>query len=67
MAGALSVRLGGTNYYKGHVSHKPFIGDKIKELEKNDIKEAINILYGASFVYTGIILLILGLVGRYVY
>ncbi len=55
MAGILGVRLGGINYYKGHKSIRGFIGDPIRPLKMEMIREAIEIVYGA-----GIILFILG-------
>ncbi len=50
MAGILGVRIGGVNYYKGHKSIREYIGNPDKKLRKDIIKEAINILYGASFL-----------------
>lgn len=50
MAGILGVRLGGVNYYRGHKSIRGFIGDPVKPLQKEMIKEAIKIIYGAGFI-----------------
>ena len=63
MAGALGVQLGGLNYYFGRPSQKPFIGDRKRDLERKDVKEAWRILYLSSFL---MLLLALGLswVGR---
>lgn len=49
-AGALGIRLGGNNVYFGQVVEKPVIGDAVKELEANDIKEAVKLMYVASFL-----------------
>ncbi len=49
MAGALGVQLGGLNYYFGQPSQKPFLGDRKKTLEPNDVREAWKILYLSSF------------------
>jgi adenosylcobinamide-phosphate synthase len=48
-AGALGVQLGGLNYYFGERSQKPFIGDRRKELDLADVREAWKILYLSSF------------------
>jgi adenosylcobinamide-phosphate synthase len=50
MAGALGVQLGGLNYYFGQPSQKPFIGDRIRDLERKDVKDAWKILYLSSFL-----------------
>jgi len=47
-AGALGVRLGGSNIYFGKVVVKPTIGDPDKELELNDIPDAVRLMYLAS-------------------
>jgi adenosylcobinamide-phosphate synthase len=63
MAGALGVQLGGLNYYFGRPSPKPFIGDRKRNIERKDVREAWRILYLSSFF---MLLLSLGLnwVGR---
>lgn len=45
MAGALDIQLGGANYYFEKIVEKPVIGDKIKEIEINDVKKTAEILY----------------------
>lgn len=50
VAGALRVQLGGTNIYFGESVYKPTIGDKIRELEFEDINRTITIMYVASFL-----------------
>ena len=50
MAGALGVQLGGLNYYFGQPSQKPFIGDRKRDLERKDVKDAWKILYLSSFL-----------------
>jgi len=47
-AGALGVRLGGTNYYERKLVEKPCIGDAEKPLELSDIKDSIRIMYVCS-------------------
>ncbi|MDO8955310.1 MAG: adenosylcobinamide-phosphate synthase CbiB [Deltaproteobacteria bacterium] len=49
MAGALGVQLGGLNYYGGQPSPKPFIGNRKKDLDLGDVRDAWKILYLSSF------------------
>lgn len=58
-AGALRVQLGGTNRYFGELVEKPTIGDRIKELNKEHIKETIKLMYAAEILFIAII----GLIG----
>jgi adenosylcobinamide-phosphate synthase len=58
MAGALGVQLGGANYYFGKLVEKPTIGDKVKEIEINDVNKTAKVLYLASFIGLLIALLI---------
>lgn len=50
VAGLLSVQLGGDNIYFGEVVKKPKIGDRIRELEKDDIKRAVEIMYRSEIL-----------------
>jgi len=50
VAGLLGVQLGGENIYFGEVIKKPQIGDKARDLEKGDIKKAIEIMYRAEIL-----------------
>lgn len=50
MAGALGVQLGGANYYFGKLVEKPTIGDKLKEVDINDVKKTSKVLYLSSFI-----------------
>jgi adenosylcobinamide-phosphate synthase len=50
IAGALGLRLGGKNIYFNKSLIKPFIGDKLKQFELNDINDAIRIMYVASVI-----------------
>lgn len=55
VAGALGVRLGGTNYYNGQESRRPYMGNGYKILDAEDIIRVIKIMYltSALFVFTG--------------
>lgn len=60
MAGALGIRLGGINYYRGKKIIKPYLGHPKKKLSSIHIKESINLMYLTSFLT-----LILGLLIRW--
>jgi len=49
-AGALGIRLGGSNIYFGKVIVKPTIGDPNKELALKDIPDAVKLMYMASLI-----------------
>lgn len=49
-AGALGIRLGGTNFYQGEKEERPFIGDKSRELTREDILSAIRLMQVLSFI-----------------
>lgn len=59
MAGALGVQLAGDATYFDVVHKKPYIGDKKREIENEDIKRANDIMYTMT-----IICLVVGLVIR---
>ncbi|MRR58432.1 MAG: cobalamin biosynthesis protein CobD [Deltaproteobacteria bacterium] len=46
-AGALGVRLGGTNRYFGQPVEKPTIGDPLRELSRESYRGAIRLMYGS--------------------
>jgi adenosylcobinamide-phosphate synthase len=46
-AGALGVRLGGTNRYFGQPVEKPTIGDPLQELSRESYQGAIRLMYGS--------------------
>lgn len=62
VAGALGVQLGGTNIYFGQVVYKPTIGDKIREIEIEDIVKTNKIMYATSLtsmvIFTALFILI---------
>lgn len=49
-AGLMGVQLGGDNVYFGHVVKKPKIGDKLRELDREDIKKTIEIMYRSEIL-----------------
>lgn len=55
VAGALGVRLGGTNYYGGVPSFRPFMGRPVKVLSYEDITNTIKFVY-----LTGTLAVLLG-------
>lgn len=62
-AGALGVRLAGDAWYFGQLYKKPYIGDELRRVELEDIKRAVRLMYGTSFLTFGIGILILLLIG----
>ena len=50
MAGALGIRLGGVNYYGGQKSARPFMGEGKRTVCPEDIRSAVKIMYGTSFL-----------------
>ena len=56
-AGSLGLQLAGDAQYFGRVVHKPFIGDKTREIEAFDIVRVNRLMTAASFI--GFILCIL--------
>ncbi len=51
MAGALQVRLGGINFYKGQPSPTPYLGQSERALSPKTIQESIRLMYAASFLF----------------
>jgi adenosylcobinamide-phosphate synthase len=50
MAGALSVRLGGTNYYDGEPHEGKHIGDELSPLNGRALREALRVTVGVSLL-----------------
>lgn len=48
MAGALLVRLGGTNFYGGHPEQRPYLGDPIVALHRTHISHAVTLMWTAT-------------------
>ncbi|HHW41752.1 MAG TPA: cobalamin biosynthesis protein CobD [Syntrophomonadaceae bacterium] len=51
VAGALGVRLGGTNYYQGVPSQRPYLGDACNPLEHGHIKAALELMHWAVVIF----------------
>jgi len=49
-AGALGIRLGGPVSYFGVLHDKPYIGESERDLEPEDIKRTVKLLYAVSFL-----------------
>ena len=58
VAGALGLRLAGPASYFGKVKDKPYIGDEIKEIDKEDILRSIRLMQGTEVLFTLICLLV---------
>jgi adenosylcobinamide-phosphate synthase len=50
VAGALGIQLGGTSIYAGKINTKPYIGDKLRELELSDITLSHKIMFSSSLL-----------------
>ena len=48
-AGALNIQLGGKIRYFGKIFYKPTIGNRIKEIDRDDVKKAWVIMFSSSF------------------
>lgn len=59
-AGALGIRLAGNASYFGKVVEKPYIGEPLRQVEKEDIKRVNHLLYGTAFLGELLCLVVLG-------
>ncbi len=48
MAGALQVRLGGSNNYDGEMHHSPYLGTEFQAPKSGDARRAVKVVVGAS-------------------
>jgi adenosylcobinamide-phosphate synthase len=55
VAGALGIRLGGVNFYKGVRSEKPYLGDAVRPLDKRAFQATRVLLYASSAVMLAIV------------
>ena len=58
VAGALNVRLGGTNYYFGEPHFRAYMGEPNESLEAEHILGAIRLMYTATILFLIIVFLI---------
>ena len=64
MAGILGIRLGGANYYHGELVEKPYIGDDCNRVTPGLARQAISVLYLASALGFGLVLVLTAICGR---
>ncbi len=50
-AGALGIRLGGPNYYGGHLIEKPYIGKETHPVQTEDIRTATTLMVVSAFIW----------------
>ncbi|MEA3416192.1 MAG: adenosylcobinamide-phosphate synthase CbiB [Thermodesulfobacteriota bacterium] len=62
VAGATGIQLGGENRYFGEIVRKPAIGDKIKEINRGDVKKAWIVMFASSFLMAAVCVLSLWLI-----
>jgi adenosylcobinamide-phosphate synthase len=55
VAGALGIRLGGVNFYKGVRSEKPYLGDAVMPLDKRAFQATRVLLYASSAAMLAIV------------
>ncbi|QQE79686.1 adenosylcobinamide-phosphate synthase CbiB [Alicyclobacillus sp. SO9] len=60
VAGALSVRLGGTNFYQGVVSERATMGDSVRPLSSMDILTTMTLMHRVSWYIVILIGLMIG-------
>lgn len=65
VAGLLGIRLGGNNIYNGKLVEKPTIGNNINMVNKNHIKNTIEIMYRSEVLLLTIYILIQWLNNKY--
>jgi len=49
-AGALGIRLGGANFYQGKRENRPFIGDNLRKIRREDVILAVRLMQVLSFI-----------------
>jgi len=58
-AGALEVRLGGPNYYHGRLVSKPYLGIPFKQINRNHIKKACDLMMLSALIWMVVLVVIL--------
>ncbi|MCR4723752.1 MAG: adenosylcobinamide-phosphate synthase CbiB [Eubacteriales bacterium] len=64
VAGALGIQLGGSHYYFGKLVEKPTIGDKTRDIDRDDIKKTVKLMYLNTAVFYAVSALIIYLLYR---
>lgn len=59
VAGLLNIQLGGSGYYFGQLVEKPTIGDGNRNINKEDIKNAIEIMYRTELLILALYIIII--------
>jgi len=62
VAGALGIQVGGKISYFGKIAYKPTIGDRLKETDKQDVKNAWAIMFTSSLLMAVLCIMILWIV-----
>ena len=62
VAGALGIQVGGKISYFGKIAYKPTIGDRLKETDKQDVKNAWAIMFTSSLLMAVVCIVILWIV-----
>jgi adenosylcobinamide-phosphate synthase len=57
-AAALGVRVGGANYYRGEVQHKPFLGDDLQPITSATIDRALNLTRYSCLLWLGLLAIV---------
>lgn len=50
VAGALKIQLGGVNYYRGKKNFRALMGDKVLNLQSDNIDQTVNLMYAVTVV-----------------
>lgn len=58
VAGLLGIELGGDSYYNGRLIQKPTLGDRTREITKDDVKHSIEIMYRSEILMMVLYILI---------
>jgi adenosylcobinamide-phosphate synthase len=57
-AAALGVRVGGINYYRGEVQHKPLLGDDLQPITAEIIQQALNLTRYSLLCWLGLLAIV---------
>jgi adenosylcobinamide-phosphate synthase len=54
-AAALGVRVGGVNYYRGEIQHKPLLGEDLQPITAEIIQQALNLTRSSFLLWLGLV------------